>query len=110
VASIYTCTDEYIQPYSTSIIPGAKNIGLCNGFVGHYQFFYDPEIYLVMHAELTAPVAADPTQPADPADPDAPEADDTIDDGGGCSTGGTSAGGMGALVLAALALSTRRRR
>ena len=35
--SIYTCTDEYIQPYETSIIPGAKNIGLCDEFVGHFQ-------------------------------------------------------------------------
>jgi triacylglycerol lipase len=110
VASIYTCTDEYIQPYETSIIPGAKNIGLCNGFVGHYQFFYDPEIYLVMHAELTAPVAADPTQPADPTDPGEPEADEAAVDGGGCSAGGASAGGAGVLVFAALALSTRRRR
>ena len=36
VTSIYTCTDEYIQPYQTSIVPGANNIGLCDGFVGHF--------------------------------------------------------------------------
>jgi triacylglycerol esterase/lipase EstA (alpha/beta hydrolase family) len=51
--SIYTCTDEYIQPYTTSIIEGATNIGLCDhGFVGHFQTFYDPQIYLVMHDAL----------------------------------------------------------
>jgi triacylglycerol esterase/lipase EstA (alpha/beta hydrolase family) len=53
VTSIYTCTDEYIQPYQTSIIEGATNIGLCgHAFVGHYQTFYDPQIYLVMHDAL----------------------------------------------------------
>jgi triacylglycerol esterase/lipase EstA (alpha/beta hydrolase family) len=53
LTSIYTCTDEYIQPYRTSIIPGATNIGLCNhGFVGHFQTFYDPSIYMLMHDAL----------------------------------------------------------
>ena len=50
--SIYTCTDEYIRPYQTAKIPGANNIGLCDGFVGHFQTFYDPSIYLIMHDEL----------------------------------------------------------
>ena len=53
MTSIYTCTDEYIQPYSTSVVPGATNIGLCgHGFVGHFQTMYDPAIYLVMHDAL----------------------------------------------------------
>jgi triacylglycerol lipase len=52
VTSIYTCSDEYIRPYTTSIIPGATNIGLCDEFVGHFQTFYDPDIYLIMHAAL----------------------------------------------------------
>jgi hypothetical protein len=53
MTSIYTCTDEYIQPYRTSIVPGATNIGLCDrGFVGHFQTFYDPSVYLVMHDAL----------------------------------------------------------
>jgi triacylglycerol lipase len=50
--SIYTCGDEYIRPYQTSIVPGATNIGLCDRFVGHFQTFYDPKVYLVMHAAL----------------------------------------------------------
>jgi triacylglycerol esterase/lipase EstA (alpha/beta hydrolase family) len=50
--SIYTCTDEYIQPYKTSKIPGATNIDLCQGFIGHFQTMYDPSIYLVMHDAL----------------------------------------------------------
>lgn len=50
--SIYSCTDEYIQPSSTSMIPGATNIRLCSGFVGHFQTMYDPSIYGIMHDQL----------------------------------------------------------
>jgi triacylglycerol esterase/lipase EstA (alpha/beta hydrolase family) len=50
--SIYTCTDEYIQPYKTSNIPGATNIDLCQGFIGHFQTMYDPSLYMVMHDAL----------------------------------------------------------
>ena len=99
ITSIYTCTDEYIQPYKTSIIPGAKNIGLCDKFVGHYQFFYDPEIYLVMHAALTEPLPSD-----SPADEDEPGEDDSS----GCST--TGHGGSLIIVLGALVALRRRRR
>jgi hypothetical protein len=53
MTSIYTCSDEYIRPYQTSIVEGATNIGLCDEFVGHFQTFYDPDIYLIMHAALT---------------------------------------------------------
>jgi hypothetical protein len=107
VTSIYTCTDEYIQPYETSIIPGATNIGLCDGFVGHYQFFYDPEIYLVMHGALTEPVAPDPSTPTAPTTPEDPAT--PSDEVGGCATGGGSTGGIG-LVLGALVMGLRRRR
>ena len=113
ITSIYTCTDEYIQPYQTAIIPGAKNIGLgCDGtFVGHYQFFYDREIYKVMHGELVAPAPTDtvdpmdPTAPTDPVDPTEPvTAEDEI---GGCSSTGSSGGG---LLLLGIALTFVRRR
>jgi triacylglycerol lipase len=105
VTSIYTCTDEYIQPYKTSIIPGATNINVCPGtFVGHFQFFYDPELYLLMHGALVAPLPA-----GDGADDDKADSDDgavTLDDGG-CSTSTSSTGGL--LVLGAM-LALRRRR
>jgi len=105
VTSIYSCTDEYIQPYQTSIIPGATNIGLCDGFVGHYQFFYDPEIYLTMHAALIN--GLDPSAPSSPPDdPALPPADDT----GGCTTGHGAPGGAGVLVLGAILACVRRRR
>lgn len=104
VTSIYTSTDEYIQPYETSIIPGAHNIDLGrDGFVGHFEFFWNPAIYLVMHAALTEPVAPDPVQ--DPDTDDEAAADDPA--GGGCATGG--GGGSGALVIAIGAIAGVRR-
>lgn len=113
VTSIYTCTDEYIQPYETSIIPGATNIGLCDGFVGHFQFFYDPEIYLVMHAALTEPAPTDSDDPADPDDPSDPDEGEDLQDepatDGGCAAGGGQGGAAG-LLLVALVLASRRRR
>jgi triacylglycerol lipase len=57
MTSIYTCTDEYIQPYTTSAVPGATNISICgHGFVGHFQTMYDPSIYLMMHDALVKPI------------------------------------------------------
>lgn len=113
MTSIYTCTDEYIQPYDTSIVPGAKNIGIgCDGtFVGHFQFFYDREIYRLMRDELmlAAPTDVDPLAPNDPA-PEDPAVDPTTPDdelGGGCSTSG---GGSGLLLVLGLAALVRRRR
>ena len=57
ITSIYTCTDEYIKPYTTSFIPGATNVNICgHGFVGHFQTMYDPKIYLMMHDALVADI------------------------------------------------------
>jgi len=52
-ASSFTCTDEYIQPYPSSVTPGATNINLRHGFTGHFQTMYDPAVYLIMHDALT---------------------------------------------------------
>ncbi len=95
LTSIYTCTDEYIQPYETSIIPGATNIGLCDGFVGHFEFFWDNDIYLVMHGALTEPLpddAASPEEPDDaPADDGGASDDGNDDDGAGDGDGASNA-------------------
>ena len=114
VTSIYTCTDEYIQPYETSIIPGAKNIGVgCDGtFVGHFQFFYDRDIYRLMRDELllAAPTDGATPPPTDPTQPEDPAAEDPIldDEAGGCSTTGT--GSLASVALLGLALAVTRRR
>ena len=97
VTSIYTCTDEYIQPYRTSIIPGATNIGVCDRVIGHFAFFYDRAVYMIMHDALVAAL------------PDAGKADGTgataPPSSVGCAAGGTSSAG----VLLALALLVTRR-
>lgn len=104
ITSIYSCTDEYIQPYSTSHIPGAHNIEICDGFVGHFEFFYDPDLYLVMFDALTdgAGKADDPAEAMDGDDDDPAAA-------AGCSTAGGSPGAAGLLVVG-MALARRRRR
>jgi len=128
ITSIYSCTDEYIQPYETSIIPGAKNIGLCDGFVGHFSFFYDPSIYLIMHDALIAPVPSDGIDPVDPSgdpvdtiapgvddgdsssDADADDTDDANADAGGCSASSHTGGDAGVMLLIAGAMVLVRRR
>ena len=60
ITSIYTCTDEYIKPYTTSFIPGATNVNICgNGFVGHFQTMYDRKYYLMMHDALVREIPAE---------------------------------------------------
>ena len=116
MTSIYSCTDEYIQPYDTSIIPGATNIGLCDGtFVGHFQFFYDPDIYMILHDALVRPAPTDPVDGQDPpADDPTSSTDDptTVDDpgAGGCSATGASSGGLVLVALGMLVTRRRRRR
>ncbi|MBP9088212.1 MAG: hypothetical protein KBG15_18970 [Kofleriaceae bacterium] len=112
VTSVYSCTDEYIQPYETSIIPGAINIGVgCDGqFVGHFDFFYNSDLYVVMHGALTKPLThPDPTDPAAPANPTDPAAPivDAADTGGCSSHRGTTSGAI--WVLGAMTLVGRRR-
>lgn len=108
VTSIYTCSDEYITPYQTSIVEGATNIGLCDEFVGHFQTFYDPEIYLIMHASLTEELPdAEPSQPDDAPD-DSLDGDTAT--AGGCSTAPGSSSSTAVWLLLAFALIARRRR
>lgn len=104
VTSIYTCTDEYIQPYQTSIIPGATNIGLCDGFVGHFQFFYDPAIYRVMHGALVQPLPGEGETGA-PVEP----GEDGTAELGGCAAGGGASDGPAIVVVGLLGLIARRR-
>jgi len=109
VTSIYTSTDEYIQPYETAIIPGAHNIDLGkDGFVGHFEFFWNPDIYLVMYTALTEPIAneQDPTPDPDGPDENAPDEMGT----GGCNAGGSAGAGTVLLAFAALSGGRRRRR
>lgn len=134
MTSIYTCTDEYIQPYNTSIVPGATNIGLCDEFVGHFQTMYDRDIYLIMHAALTQPLSfrtdlPDDVMPEDDIEDDVEDdiVDDVVDDEpaddlewsgmpeldaetAACSAGGEGGPAQGMFMLLALAMVARRKR
>jgi hypothetical protein len=46
---------------------------LCDEFVGHFQFFWDPEIYEIMHGALTKPLASEPDEPDEPDEPNEPD-------------------------------------
>jgi len=118
MTSIYSCTDEYIQPYTTSIVPGAHNIGLCDGFVGHFQTMWDPDIYLIMHDALIEGLpdpSADPSDdpstddPSSPDDGDRPQTDDQAM-GGGCNAGSTPTSGATLLLIGMALMVLRRRR
>jgi len=114
VTSIYTCGDEYIRPYQTSIVEGANNIGLCDEFVGHFQTFYDPEIYLIMHGALIEGLEDGDPEPEPDPDPELPdsETDPSEEDeigGAGCSAGSTSSSASWLLLLGALVFVRRRR-
>ena len=118
MTSIYTCTDEYIQPFTTSIVPGATNIALCDGtFVGHFQTFSDPDIYLIMHAALTEgdqdddATGDDDDGKADDPDPSG-GADDPAGDQAACSAapGSGGAGWAAAAIIAGVLVTLRRRR
>ena len=116
-----------IEPRPRSIIPGATNIGLCDGFVGHYEFFYNPDIYLIMHDALTEPLPAGVEESPNPDDPgqlENEDADPSISPGegddaafgpvpnAGCSMGGSSPSDDADAwwLLAAMAVALRRRK
>ncbi len=113
MTSIYTCTDEYIQPYETSIVEGATNIGLCDGFVGHFQTMYDPEIYLIMHDALTLGLEAGDSNDSSNEGEETEQDDELGEDEEavmGCSSGGsTGRAPMLLFTMFLLGLGQRRR-
>jgi triacylglycerol lipase len=61
--SVYSITDELVQPYSTAELQGGANIkvqDLCPGRVTeHYEMVYDAAVYAVVLDALTHPGPAD---------------------------------------------------
>lgn len=45
LTSIYTCSDEYLWPYTTSRVPGATNVEFCTHPAGHFDGFWDTTMY-----------------------------------------------------------------
>jgi hypothetical protein len=50
--SIYSCNDELMLPYDTSVVDGATNVLFCDYYVGHFDGFWDPVVYDRIHAAL----------------------------------------------------------
>jgi len=45
LTSIYSCHDELMVPYTTSIVDGATNVLFCNYQLGHFDGFWDQVVY-----------------------------------------------------------------
>jgi triacylglycerol lipase len=45
LTSIYTCHDELMYPYTTSVVDGATNVLFCNHYIDHVGGFWDPVVY-----------------------------------------------------------------
>ena len=45
LTSIYSCNDEFMLPYDTSVVPGATNVLFCQHYLKHFDGFWDPLVY-----------------------------------------------------------------
>ena len=45
LTSIYSCNDELMLPYDTSVVDGATNVLFCDHYVKHFDPFWDPVVY-----------------------------------------------------------------
>jgi triacylglycerol lipase len=45
LTSIYTCNDEFMFPYDTSAVAGARNVLFCDQYLGHFDGFWDAVVY-----------------------------------------------------------------
>ncbi|MCC6877259.1 MAG: hypothetical protein IT378_23340 [Sandaracinaceae bacterium] len=45
MTSIYSCHDELMLPYETSVVEGATNVLFCDHFIMHLDGFWDPVVY-----------------------------------------------------------------
>ncbi|MCB9546147.1 MAG: hypothetical protein H6706_09880 [Myxococcales bacterium] len=79
LTSIYTCGDEYIRPIETAIIPGATNIALCDRPIGHFETFFDVEVYGLMRQALVRPLINPPPRARPPVEE--PPAEEPAEEG-----------------------------
>jgi triacylglycerol lipase len=45
LTSIYSCNDEFMLPYDTSVVDGATNVLFCDYYLKHFDGFWDPVVY-----------------------------------------------------------------
>jgi len=62
MTSIYTCHDEFISPYQTSVVDGATNVLFCQHYIAHLDGFWDSVVYARILAALRGEGASAPTQ------------------------------------------------
>jgi hypothetical protein len=61
LTSIYSCNDELMVPYTTSIVAGATNVEFCKQVIGHFDGFWDPTVYQRILVTLQGNGASAPT-------------------------------------------------
>jgi triacylglycerol lipase len=61
LTSIYTCNDEFMLPYDTSVVDGATNVLFCDHYLKHFDGFWDPVVYDRILLSLQGKGASAPT-------------------------------------------------
>jgi triacylglycerol lipase len=62
LTSIYSCNDELMVPYDTSVVDGATNVLFCDHYISHFDGFTDPLVYERIRLTLTGKGDTAPTQ------------------------------------------------
>ena len=52
MTSIYSCNDELMVPYTTSVVEGAANVEFCDRYVTHLSAFDDAQVYARIRMSL----------------------------------------------------------
>jgi triacylglycerol lipase len=60
--SIYSCNDELMVPYTTSVVDGATNVNFCDHYIGHFDGFTDALVYGRILSALRGEGDAAPTR------------------------------------------------
>jgi triacylglycerol lipase len=61
LTSLYSCNDELMLPYDTSVVPGATNVLFCDYYIGHFDGFWDALVYQRIHLALSGEGQSAPT-------------------------------------------------
>lgn len=61
MTSIYSCNDELMLPYDTSVVEGATNVLFCDYYLGHFDGFWDPVVYERIRSALSGQGDGAPT-------------------------------------------------
>jgi triacylglycerol lipase len=62
LTSIYSCNDELMLPYDTSVVDGATNVRFCDHYLKHFDGFWDTTVYERILVTLQGQGHAAPTE------------------------------------------------